>query len=152
MATQKFLSDLWSRYGLTYPNVAVFQSHPPTSTVRASTTLTPQASNPDISLGDSVDGYRAPVQLIQVYPPMLPPKYREQNEMNPLQTKETNLALEKISPPDPRKNITGTHITTPKRLENMDIQTTPFNYPAIIGIVGILVSVAIVVWLSRRGK
>ena len=150
MATQKFVSDLWSRYGLTYHNVAVFQSHPPTSTVRASTTLTPQASNPAISLGDSVDGYRAPVHLIQVYPPMMPPKYREQNEMNPLQTKEKNLALEQISYPDPRKNITGTHITTPKRLENMDIQTAPFNYPAIIGIVGILLSVVAIVWLARR--
>ena len=150
MATQKFQSDLWSRYGLTYNNVAVFQSHPPTSTVRASTTLTPQPSNPKISMGDSVDGYRAPVQFIQVYPPMLPPKYREQNEMNPLQTKEKNLALEQIAKPDPRMDITGNIYT--KRLENMDIQIAPFNYPAIIGIVGILVSVSLVVWLSRRGK
>ena len=115
MATQKFVSDLWSRYGLTYHNVAVFQSHPPVSTVRASTTLTPQASNPDISLGDSVDGYRAPVQLIQVYPPMLPPKYREQNEMNPLQQKEKNLAMETIARADPRIDKTGNYVEYPNR-------------------------------------
>ena len=150
MATQKFQSDLWSRYGLTYNNVAIRKSCPMTNTPRASTTLTPQPSNPKISMGDSVDGYRAPVQFIQVYPPMLPPKYREQNEMNPLQTKEKNLALEQIAKPDPRMDITGNIYT--KRLENMDIQIAPFNYPAIIGIVGILVSVSLVVWLSRRGK
>jgi len=32
----------------------------------------------------------------------------------------------------------------------MDIQTAPFNYSAIIGIVGILASVVAVVWLARR--
>ena len=152
MATQKFLSDLWSVNGLTYNNVAIRKSYPMTNTPRASTTLTPQPSNPKISMGGSVDGYRAPVQLIQVYPPMMTPKYREQNEMDPLQTKAKNLALEQIAQPDPRRNITGTHITTPQRLENMDIQTAPFNYPAIIGVVGILVSVALIVWLASRRK
>ena len=155
MVTQEFLSDLWSVNGLTYPNVAIRKSLSPTSPPRASLgcTFGGMPHNPNISMGGSVDGYRAPVQLIQVYPPMMPPKYRERNEMDPLQTKEKNLQLEKFSLPDPRMNVTGTHITTPKRLENMDIQTAPFNYPAIIGIVGILVSVALVVWLSsRRGK
>jgi len=150
MVTQEFLSDLWSRYGLTYKNEAVFLSHSAISTPRASTTLIPQSSNPDISLGNSVNGYRAPVQIIQVLPPMIQPQYRERNEMNPLQQKEQNLAMERISVPDPRMNITGTNIPTPQRLENMDIQTAPFNYSAIIGVVGILASIVAIVWLARR--
>ena len=56
MVTQDFISDLWSRYGLTYKNEAVFLSHSATSTPRASTTLTPQSSNADISLGNNVNG------------------------------------------------------------------------------------------------
>ena len=150
MVTQEFVSNLWSRYGLTYHNVDVFQSHPPTSTVRASTTLTQQPHNPAISIGDSVNGYRAPMPVIKCTVPMLPPKYRERNEMNPIQQKEKNLALEQVAQPDPRKNITGNHVPFTSRLENMDIQTAPFNYPAIIGIVGILVSVVAIVWLARR--
>jgi len=47
-------------------------------------------------------------------------------------------------------NITGKHIPTTKRLENMDIQTAPFNYNAIFGIVGILVGIVAIVWLARR--
>ena len=150
MVTQDFISDLWSRYGLTYKNEAVFLSHSATSTPRASTTLTPQPSNGDISLGNSVNGYRAPTQVIQVLPPMLPPKFRERNEMNPLQQKEQNLAMERISVPDPRMNITGTNIPTAQRLENMDIQTAPFNYNAIFGVVGILAFIIGIVWLARR--
>ena len=150
MVTQEFISDLWSRYGLTYKNEAVFLSHSATSTPRASTTLTPQSSNADISLGNSVNGYRAPVQIIQVLPPMIQPQYRERNEMNPLQQKEQNLAMERIAVPDPRMNITGTNIPTAQRLENMDIQTAPFNYNAIFGVVGILAVIVGIVWLARR--
>jgi len=55
MVTQDFLSNLWGRYNLTYKNVAIFETDG-TMTPRASTTLLPQPSNPDISTG----GYRAP--------------------------------------------------------------------------------------------
>jgi hypothetical protein len=72
--------------------------------------------------------------------------------MNPLEQKNVNLAMEKIAVPDPRMNITGTHVTYESRLENMDIQTAPFNYSAIIGVVGILAVVIGIVWLARRGK
>ena len=150
MVTQEFLSDLWTRYGLTYKNEAIFLSHSASSTPRSSTTLTPQSTNSDISLGNNVNGYRAPVQIIQVLPPMIPPQYRERNEMNPLQQKEQNLAMEKIAVPDPRMNITGTNIPTGQRLENMDIQTAQFNYNAIIGVVGILAIIMGIVWLARR--
>ena len=70
--------------------------------------------------------------------------------MNPLEQRDVNLAMEKIAVPDPRMNITGKHIPTTKRLENMDIQTTPFNYNAIFGIVGILAGIVAIVWLARR--
>jgi len=150
MATQNFISDLWSRYGLTYENVGVFQSHSPTSTPRASTTLTTQPSDPKISKGDSVNGYRAPIMITHFQTPMMPPKYREQNSMDPLQQKELNLAMERIAVPDPRMNITGNHVTYEERLQNMDVQTAPFNYNAIFGIVGILASVVAIVWLARR--
>jgi hypothetical protein len=146
MVTQEFLSDLWSVNGLTYTNVGVFQSHSPTATPSASTTLTPQASNPDKSKGR----YKSPLQTIMVLPPMIPPQYRERNEMNPLQQKEQNLMMERIAVPDPRMNITGNNVPTNQRLENMDIQTAPFNYNAIFGIVGILASVVAIVWLARR--
>ena len=150
MVTQEFISDLWRRYGLTYHNVGVFQSHPPTSTQRASTTLTPQPSDPKISQGNSVNGYRAPIMITHFQTPLMPPKYRERNEMNPLQQKEKNLAMEGIAVPDPRMNITGNHVTYESRLQNMDIQTAPFNYSAIIGVVGILAGVVAIVWLARR--
>ena len=146
MVTQEFLSDLWSVNGLTYTNVGVFQSHSPAPTPSASTTLTPQASNPDKSKGR----YKSPLQAIMVLPPMIPPQYRERNEMNPLQQKEQNLMMERIAVPDPRMNITGNNVPTNQRLENMDIQTAPFNYSAIIGVVGILASVVAIVWLARR--
>ena len=150
MATQNFISDLWSRYGLTYANVGVFQSHSPTATPRASTTLTTQPSDPKISKGDSVNGYRAPIAITHFQTPMMPPKYREQNSMDPLQQKELNLAMERIAVPDPRMNITGNNVTYEERLQNMDVQTAPFNYNAIFGIVGILASVVAIVWLARR--
>ena len=149
MVTQEFINNLWTLVPA-YKNEAVFQSHSNASTPRASTTLTPQANNPKISLGDSVNGYRAPVQLIQVLPPSIPPRFRERNTMNPLEQKNVNLAMEKIAVPDPRMNITGNHVTYESRLENMDIQTAPFNYSAIFGIVGILLGVVAIVWLARR--
>jgi len=145
MVTQEFISNLWTLVP-TYKNIAIRQSIPPTSTPRASTTLTPQPSNPAISKGE----YRAPVQLIQVLPASIPPRFRERNTMNPLEQRDVNLAMEKIAVPDPRMNITGNNIPTTQRLENMDIQTAPFNYNAIMGIVGILVGIVAIVWLARR--
>ena len=145
MVTQEFISNLWTLVPA-YKNEAVFQSHAPTSTPRASTTLTPQPSNPAISKGE----YRAPVQIITVFPASIPPRFRERNTMNPLEQRDVNLAMEKIAVPDPRMNITGKHIPTTKRLENMDIQTAPFNYNAIFGIVGILAGIVAIVWLARR--
>ena len=149
MATQEFINNLWTLVPA-YKNEAVFQSHSNASTPRASTTLTPQADNPKISMGDSVNGYRAPVQLIQVLPPSIPPRFRERNTMNPLKQEQINLAMEKIAVPDPRMNITGNPVTYEKRLENMDIQTAPFNYSAIFGIIGILGAIVAIVWLARR--
>ena len=105
-----------------------------------------QGSNPAKSKGE----YHAPIQIIHFQTPMFPPKFRERNEMNPLEQKQVNLAMERIAVPDPRMNITGNHVTYESRLENMDIQTAPFNYSAIIGIVGILASVVAIVWLARR--
>ena len=70
--------------------------------------------------------------------------------MNPLEQKNINLAMEKIAVPDPRMNITGNHVTYEARLENMGVQTAPFNYNAIFGIVGILAAVIGIVWLARR--
>ena len=145
MATQEFISNLWTLVPA-YKNEAVFQSHSNASTPRASTTLTPQPTNPAISKGE----YRAPVQIINVLPASIPPRFRERNTMNPLEQKESNLAMEKIAVPDPRMNITGNNIPTTQRLENMDIQTAPFNYNAIMGIVGILVGIVAIVWLARR--
>ena len=149
MVTQEFISNLWTLVPA-YKNEAIFQSHSNASTPRASTTLTPQASNPNISMGNSVDGYRAPVQIIQVLPTTLPPRFRERNTMNPLEQKNINLAMERIAVPDPRMNITGNYVKTPQKLENMGIQTAPFNYNAIIGIVGILAGIVAIVWLARR--
>ena len=147
MVTQDFLSNLWGRYNLTYKNVGIFETDG-TMTPRASTTLTPQESNPVISTG----GYRAPVQIVNVLPPMIKPRYRESNEMNPLEQKEKNFAMEKIQTPDPRINKTGKAVKTGKRLENMDIQITPFNYTAITGVIGILVAIALIVFITKRGK
>ena len=64
---QEFINNLWTLVPA-YKNEAVFQSHAPTSTPSASTTLTPQPSNPKISKGE----YRAPVQIIQVLPASIP--------------------------------------------------------------------------------
>jgi len=63
---------------------------------------------------------------------------------------QVNLAMEKIAVPDPRMNITGNYVPTTQKLENMGIQTAPFNYSAIFGIVGILLGVVAIVWLARR--
>ena len=70
--------------------------------------------------------------------------------MNPLEQKNINLAIERIAVPDPRMNITGNYVKTTQKLENMGIQTAPFNYNAIFGIVGILVGIVAIVWLSVR--
>ena len=145
MVTQEFINNLWTLVPA-YKNEAVFQSHSNASTPRASTTLTPQPSNPAISKGE----YRAPVQIITVFPASIPPRFRERNTMNPLEQRDVNLAMERIAVPDPRMNITGKNIPTTQRLENMDIQTAPFNYNAIMGIVGILVGIVAIVWLARR--
>jgi len=145
MATQEFISNLWTLVPA-YKNQAVFQSHAPTSTPSASTTLTPQESNPAKSKGE----YKAPIQIIHFQTSSIPPRFRERNTMNPLEQKNVNLAMEKIAVPDPRMNITGNHVTYESRLENMDIQTAPFNYSAIFGIVGILLGVVAIVWLARR--
>ena len=145
MVTQDFLSNLWGRYNLTYKNVGIFETDG-TMTPRASTTLTPQESNPVISTG----GYRAPVQIVNVLPPMIKPRYRESNEMNPLEQKEKNFAMERIAVPDPRINKTGKTVKTGKRLENMDIQITPFNYTAIAGVIAILVAIALIVFITKR--
>ena len=145
MVTQEFISNLWTLVPA-YKNQAVFQSHAPTSTPSASTTLTPQGSNPEKSTGE----YKAPIQIIHFQTPSSPPRFRERNTMNPLEQKNVNLAMEKIAVPDPRINITGNHVTYESRLENMDIQTAPFNYSAIFGIVGILLGVVAIVWLARR--
>jgi hypothetical protein len=145
MATQEFISDLWTLVP-TYKNQAVFSSHAPTSTPSASTTLTPQASNPDKSKGE----FKAPIQIIHFQTPSAPPRFRERNTMNPLEQKNVNLAMEKIAVPDPRMNITGNAVTYETRLENMDIQTAPFNYNAIFGILGILGVIIGIVWLARR--
>ena len=145
MVTQEFISNLWTLVPA-YKNQAVFQSHAPTSTPNASTTLTPQGSNPEKSKGE----YHAPIQIIHFQTPSIPPRFRERNTMNPLEQKNVNLAMEKIAVPDPRINITGNHVTYEERLQNMDIQTAPFNYSAIFGIVGILLGVVAIVWLARR--
>ena len=145
MVTQEFISNLWTLVPA-YKNEDVFQSHAPTSTPSASTTLTPQGSNPEKSTGE----YKAPIQIIHFQTPSAPPRFRERNTMNPLEQKNVNLAMEKIAVPDPRMNITGNYVTYEERLQNMDIQTAPFNYSAIIGVVGILLGVVAIVWLARR--
>ena len=145
MVTQEFISDLWTLVP-TYKNIAIRQSVSPSPTPSASTTLTPQPSNPAKSTGE----YKAPIQIIHFQTPSAPPRFRERNTMNPLEQKQANLAMERIAVPDPRMNITGNPVTYERRLENMDIQTAPFNYSAIIGIVGILATVVAIVWLARR--
>jgi len=154
MATQNFLSDLWSRYGLIYKNEAIFTSHNSESTPQASTTLTPQPDNPSKSIiqGAKAHSYQAPVQSIYIYPPALPPFYRQNNEMNPLQQKAENLAMETIAAPDPRIDKTGNNVEYSTRLENMDLQIKPFNYPAILGIIGILGAVFAIIWLAKGKK
>ena len=83
MATQNFMSDLWGRYGLTFKNEAIFQSHPPEPTSKASTTLTPQASDPKKSTG----AYAAPIQIIHFQNPMFPPMYGSKMRCNHLNKK-----------------------------------------------------------------
>jgi len=145
MVTQEFISNLWTLVP-TYKNIEIRQSVPPTSTSSASTTLTPQPSNPAKSTGE----YKAPIQIIHFQTPSSPPRFRERNTMNPLEQRDVNLMMEKIAVPDPRMNVTGNPVTYEKRLQNMDIQTAPFNYSAIIGIVGLLGAVCAIVWLARR--
>ena len=145
MVTQEFISNLWTLVP-TYKNIEIRQSVPPTSTPSASTTLTPQPSNPAKSTGE----YKAPIQIIHFQTPSVPPRFRERNTMNPLEQKNVNLAMERIAVPDPRINVTANYVTYEERVQNMDIQTAPFNYSAIIGIVGILGAIVAIVWLARR--
>lgn len=151
MATQNFLSDLWSRYGLTYKNEAIFKSHNAEPTPQASTTLTPQPDNPSKSIiqGAKAHSYQAPVQSIYIYPTALPPMIRQNNEMNPLQTKAENLAMETIAAPDPRIDKTGNNVPYETRLENMDIQMSTWNYAGVFGVLGILAAVFVIVWLAK---
>ena len=151
MATQNFLSDLWDRYGLTYKNEGIYKSHNAEPTSQASTTLTPQPDNPSKSIiqGAKQHSFQAPLQEIYIYPPALPPFYRERNQMNPLQTKAENLAMETIAAPDPRIDKTGNNVGYSTRLENMDIQISPWNYAGIFGVLGILAAVFAVVWLAK---
>ena len=151
MATQNFLSDLWDRYGLTYKNEGIFKSHNAEPTPQASTTLTPQPDNPSKSIiqGAKAHSYQAPVQSIYIYPPALPPMMRQNNEMNPLQTKAENLAMETIAAPDPRIDKTGNNVGYSTRLENMDIQMSTWNYAGVFGVLGILAAVFAVVWLAK---
>ena len=151
MATQNFLSDLWSRYGLIYKNEGIFKSHNAEPTSQASTTLTPQPDNPSKSIiqGAKAHSYQAPVQSIYIYPPALPPMMRQNNEMNPLQTKAENLAMETIAAPDPRIDKTGNNVGYSTRLENMDIQMSTWNYAGVFGVLGILAAVFAVVWLAK---
>jgi len=151
MATQNFLSDLWDRYGLTYKNEGIFKSHNAEPTSQASTTLTPQPDNPSKSIiqGAKAHSYQAPVQSIYIYPPALPPMMRQNNEMNPLQTKAENLAMETIAAPDPRIDKTGNNVGYSTRLENMDIQMSTWNYAGVFAVLGILAAVFTVVWLAK---
>ena len=152
MATQNFLSDLWDRYGLIYKNEGIFKSHNAEPTSQASTTLTPQPDNPSKSIiqGAKAHSYQAPVQSIYIYPPALPPMMRQNNEMNPMQTKAENLAMETIAAPDPRIDKTGNNVGYSTRLENMDIQMSTWNYAGVFGVLGILAAVFAVVWLAKR--
>ena len=154
MATQNFLSDLWSRYGLIYENENIFTSHNSEPTSQSSTTLTPQPNNPDQSViqGAKAHSYQSPVQEIYIYPPTTPPIFFQRNEMNPLQQKEQNLAMENIAPADPRIDRSGHFVKYSNKLENMDIQIKPFNYPAILAIFGILAAVFAIVWLAKGKK
>ena len=151
MATQNFLSDLWDRYGLTYKNEGIYKSHNAEPTPQASTTLTPQPDNPSKSIiqGAKAHSYQAPVQSIYIYPPALPPMMRQNNEMNPLQTKAENLAMETIAAPDPRIDKTGNNVGYSTRLENMDIQMSTWNYAGVFGVLGILAAVFAIVWLAK---
>jgi hypothetical protein len=152
LTTQDFLSDLWTRYGLVHRNEAIFLSHNAEPTPQASVTQTPSQSDNAQSIGSSQNGFRAPLQIIQISPPMYPPKYRERNKMNPLDKEQQNIAEERVASEDPRMNKTGNHIPYAERLENMDIQTPRLNVNAIVGIVGILGAVVAIVWLSRGRK
>ena len=151
MATQNFLSDLWDRYGLTYKNEGIYKSHNAEPTPQASTTLTPQPDNPSKSIiqGAKAHSYQAPVQSIYIYPPALPPMMRQNNEMNPMQTKAENLAMETIAAPDPRIDKTGNNVGYSTRLENMDIQMSTWNYAGVFAVLGILAAVFTIVWLAK---
>jgi len=151
MATQNFLSDLWSSYGLIYKNEGIFKSHNAEPTPQASTTLTPQPDNPSKSIiqGAKAHSYQAPVQSIYIYPPAQPPMMRQNNEMNPMQTKAENLAMETIAAPDPRIDKTGNNVEYSTRLQNMDIQMSTWNYAGVFGVLGILAAVFAVVWLAK---
>ena len=148
MTTQDFLSEL---YTLPYRNVAIRKATRPMSATRAALNCWgSMPSNPDKSKGDSVDGYRAPEPIVSIYPASIPPQYRERNQMNPMKTEVENTQLRRVAMPDPRINPVKKKYDA--QLENMNIQIAPFNYNAIFGIAGILLSVVLVVWLARGRK
>jgi len=150
MVTQEFLSDLWTPVQAN-KNIAIRRSYAPSPLPRCGMKNWRTPSNPAISIkGGRADGYRAPVQIVIAQPPAMPPTLSERNVMNPPKQQQVNLAMEKIAVPDPRMNITGNYVPTTERLANMDIQTAPFNYNAIFGVVGILAVIVGIVWLARR--
>ena len=150
MVTQEFLSDLWTPVQ-SRKNIAIRRSYAPAPIPRASLGMCgTRPRNPQQSKGGSQDGYRSPVQIVIAQPPANPPTLSERNIMNPPKQQQVNLAMEKIAVPDPRMNITGNYVPTTERLANMDIQTAPFNYNAIFGVVGILAVIVGIVWLARR--
>ena len=147
MTTQDFLSNL---YTLNHRNVAVRSSSAKIPLTRSALACFAMPSNPDKSIGDSVDGYRSPEPIVSIYPASIPPRFRERNVMNPLETEVENKQLNKVAPPDPRINPAKKKYTA--QLENMNIQIAPFNYNAVFGIAGILFSVVLIVWLARGRK
>ena len=151
MATQAPVSDLWTPVSR-YENIAIRSSYRKAPIPRASILVCGMRNatrNPK-DKGNDVNGYIAPSQEIRILPAVRPPKFREDNQLDPMQQRDINLAMEKFAVPDPRMNITGMHVPTTERLANMDIQTANFNYNGIFAILGILGSIVAIVWLARR--
>tara|TARA_Y100001951_G_C11077081_1_gene149276 strand:- start:55 stop:510 length:456 start_codon:yes stop_codon:yes gene_type:complete len=150
MATQAPVSDLWTPVSR-YKNIAIRTSCQMAPIDRASIKTWYAKRNPNPKdKGNDVNGYIAQPQEIRILPAVAPPKFREDNQLDPMQQRDINLAMEKFAVPDPRMNITGMHVPTTERLANMDIQTANFNYNGIFAILGILGSIVAIVWLARR--
>ena len=151
MTTQDFTgANVWSVNGLHFRNVAIRKSTPAHSIGRAAINCWgSMPSNPDKSKGNDVIGYRAPDPIVQIFPPSIPPQYRERNQLDPIQQNKENIQLQRIAAPDPRDDISGSDTLYTKKLENMNLQVAPFNYAGIMGVVGILAAVFAVVWFAR---